>query len=592
MNATQLPQAVRDGIIRGLTVVGLAGIALIHLLDTSGHFEETPYLGLMYAAPILGCIAIAGSRPHTGPRPVRSRAALALLTVSLATVSSAAVTSHQATAADVLVRLRSDAAGQSSAVLTEAGGTLLAEELDLWKLPARSAARTLRTLEASGSVAFSEREITYVASVASVDVSDPLVPLEWWRSAIGVDGLTSPGPGVPVSLVDSGVDLDHPEFAGRPNLTTLNTQEPQPFGGVHGTSVASVVGAQENGVGIVGVYPDAVIRSWDAATGLGTELTSSAIVNGILQSSQRGRSVINLSLGGLDPDAAIEAAVNLAVARGSLVVAASGNDGEEGSPLNFPAAFPHVLTVAATQPDGSVAPFSSASRFVDLAAPGAQIPVATLDPETGMPTWALADGTSFAAPLVSGAAAWIWTLRPSLDAGQVAQVLRSTATDIGATGRDAASGFGLLNLPAALSLPAPVRDQSEPNDDVDDVTPGREGYHGTPAFTRRARTSNRASGRVDMAEDPRDVFRVWLPEGKTVRARLSADARIALKLVRSTAPSVARSVSRPDLLATSAATSTGTTLAYRNATAARFVFLVVTPATANTTTYTLSVSTR
>jgi hypothetical protein len=397
---------------------------------------------------------------------------------------------------------------------------------------------------------------------------------------------------VPISLVDSGVDLDHPEFAGRPNLITLNTQEPQPFGGVHGTSVASVVGAQENGVGIVGVYPDAVIRSWDAATGLGTELTSSAIVDGILTSSRLGRSVINLSLGGPDPDAAIEAAIDLAVARGSLVVAASGNDGEERSPLSYPAAFPHVLTVAATQQDGSVAPFSSASRFVDLAAPGAQIPVATLDPETGTPTWALEDGTSFAAPLVSGAAAWIWTLRPSLDAGQVAQILRTSATDIGAPGRDAASGFGLLNVPRAISLPAPVRDQSESNDDVDDVTPGRQGYHGTPAFTRRAKTSNRTSGRVDAAEDPRDVYRVWLPKGKKVRARLSADAGIALKLIRSTAPSVARSVSRPYLLATSATTSTGATLAYRNATAGRFVLLVVTPATANTTTYTLSVSTR
>ena len=133
---------------------------------------------------------------------------------------------------------------------------------------------------------------------------------------------------------------------------------------------------------------------------------------------------------------------------------------------------------------------------------------------------------------------------------------------------------------------------SEPSDDVDDVTPGREGYHGTPAFTSRAKTSNRTSGRVDAAEDPRDVYRVWLPEGKTVRARLSADAGIALKLVRSAAPSVARSVSRPDLLATGATTSTGTTLAYRNPTAARFVLLVVTPTTANTTTYTLSVSTR
>jgi hypothetical protein len=65
MKAIQLQQAVRDGIVRGLTIVGLAGVALIHLLDTSGQFEEQPYLGGMYVAWILGGIAIAGSRPHT-----------------------------------------------------------------------------------------------------------------------------------------------------------------------------------------------------------------------------------------------------------------------------------------------------------------------------------------------------------------------------------------------------------------------------------------------------------------------------------------------------------------------------------------------
>ena len=425
-----------------------------------------------------------------------------------------------------------------------------------------------------------------------MSASDPLVSQEWWRSAIGVDGLTSPGPGIPVSLVDSGVDLEHPEFVGRPNLIPLNTQEPQPFGGVHGTAVASVVGAQENGVGIVGVYPDAVIQSWDAATGLGTELTSSGIVDGILTASKIGRTVINLSLGGPERDPAIEAAVNLAVARGSLVVAASGNDGETGSPLDYPASFPHVLTVGATQPDGSVAPFSSVSRFVDLAAPGAQIPVAAIDPESGTTGWALEDGTSFAAPLVSGSAAWIWTLRPTLDAGQVAEILRTSATDIGTPGRDSASGFGLLNVPAALALPAPVKDQGEPNDDVAEVTPGRVGYHGTLAFTRATQTSNRTTGRVDAAEDPRDVYRVWLPKGKTLTARLSADARVALRLVRSTAISVGQGVSRSDLLATSATTSTGQRLAYRHTGAGRFALVVVTPRTANTTTYTLSVSAR
>lgn len=61
MNATQLHHAIRDGIVRGLAIVGFAGIALIHLLDAQGQFEETPYLGWMYVALILGCITIAGS---------------------------------------------------------------------------------------------------------------------------------------------------------------------------------------------------------------------------------------------------------------------------------------------------------------------------------------------------------------------------------------------------------------------------------------------------------------------------------------------------------------------------------------------------
>jgi subtilisin family serine protease len=373
----------------------------------------------------------------------------------------------------------------------------------------------------------------------------------------------------------------------------LNTQEPQPFGGIHGTSVASVVGAQQNGVGVEGVYPEAVIRSWDAATGAGTELTSSQIVSGILAAAGSGRSVINLSLGGPGADAAIEAAVKAAVAGGSLVVAASGNDGERGSPISYPAAFPHVLTVAATQPDGAVAPWSSTSRFVDLAAPGAEIPVATIDTQAGTQTWALADGTSFAAPIVSGAAAWIWTVRPTLDAGQLAELLRGSARDIGPPGRDTASGFGLLDVPAALTRPAPTRDGSEPDDDVDDVTPGRPGYHGTMALTRPARTSGRAAGRVDAVEDPRDVFRVWLPPGRTVVARLTAGSRASLSLVRATATSVAGTLARPHVLGTARATTgRGVAVSYRNTGKGRFAFLVVRPSATGTISYGVAVTVR
>jgi cation transporter-like permease len=108
---------------------------------------------------------------------------------------------------------------------------------------------------------------------------------------------------------------------------------------------------------------------------------------------------------------------------------------------------------------------------------------------------------------------------------------------------------------------------------------------------RAAKRSNRTSGRVDAVEDPRDVYRVWLPKGKKLTARVTADGAIALKLERSTASTVRRAL-RPDLLATSGGTSTGTTLTYRNSSAGRFALLVVSPATTNTTTYAISVGAR
>ena len=113
-----------------------------------------------------------------------------------------------------------------------------------------------------------------------------------------------------------------------------------------------------------------------------------------------------------------------------LVVAAAGNDGDIGNPLIFPASLPHVLTAAATDRQNQVTSFSSRSRFVDLAAPGEDITVATALDDS----WAPEDGTSFSSPLVAGAAAWVWTVRPELDASQLFEVMRRSAVDIDAPG--------------------------------------------------------------------------------------------------------------------------------------------------------------
>ena len=338
-----------------------------------------------------------------------------------------------------------------------------------------------------------------------------------------------------MTIVDSGLDVAHPEFLGRADTQTLNAQEPAPFGGEHGTMVSSVIAAPLNGVGLVGIYPRAVLRSWDAAKGDGTRLESSEISAGLLAAARAGRGVINLSLGSDVSDLSIELAVGEAVASGSLVVAASGNDGDRGSPLGYPAAYPHVTTVAATDRSGAVAPFSSRSRYVDLAAPGDDIIVASALGNN----WTTASGTSFSSPMVAAAAAWVWSARPELTAGQVAEILRRSATDIAPAGRDQSSGFGMLNVAAALALPAPIRDPFEPNDDVDQVNPNGDRYVSKePALSTVTKRSARIAGRIDRYEDPRDVFRVWLPAASRFTATLTTSSDGDLALYSATARSV------------------------------------------------------
>jgi Subtilase family len=348
---------------------------------------------------------------------------------------------------------------------------------------------------------------------AAAPPSDPLLAEEWWLPAVGADRLEPPGTGRPVTVIDTGIDVTHPEFAARPETTLLNAQDPTGLVGGHGTAVSSLIGAPADGVGMVGIYPQANLQVYDVGGG---DLQAGSVMAGIQAAIARGPGVINLSLGYPVQDALVERAIGLAVASGSLVVAAAGNEHGGGDPLAFPASLPHVLTVAATDRSGLPAFFSSRSRFVDLAAPGQDILVAW--PRLGFQR---SSGTSFSAPLVAGAAAWIWTLRPELDASQLFEILRRSAHDLGAPGVDVESGFGLLDLPAALAYPAPAPDPYEPNEDVNEVAPAGFFSVGRGPLTSPGRPRATVAARLDADEDPRDVYRVWVP----ARAALTVTAR-------------------------------------------------------------------
>src|SRR5207237_10467357 len=128
------------------------------------------------------------------------------------------------------------------------------------------------------------------------------------------------------------------------------------------------------------------------------------------------------------------------------LVAAGADDRRSGSRMFVPASLPHVVTVGATDRSDRFAFFSNRSSALDLAAPGVAIPVAvpTFYDPSGYTTF---DGTSFSAPLVAGAAAWIWTVRPQLDPTQLEDVMRNSARDVGRKGWDADTGVGIPSIP-------------------------------------------------------------------------------------------------------------------------------------------------
>jgi hypothetical protein len=204
-------------------------------------------------------------------------------------------------------------------------------------------------------------------------------------------------------------------------------------------------------------------------------------------------------------------AVQYAVAARVVPVASAGNEQGRGNPAEYPASLPHVVTVASVDADDAPSQFSNSNAAIDLAAPGESIPTAVpvaLDDDGVADGYEIQDGTSFAAPIVAAAVAWVRAARPDLTADQVSQAVRLSAADLPPAGWDSDTGFGLLSVARALAIKAPPQDPGEPNDDIrwTDGTmfdkPDRLFYKGTG--------HRRLFGLIDVLEDPADVYRIRL----------------------------------------------------------------------------------
>jgi thermitase len=397
--------------------------------------------------------------------------------------------------------------------------------------------------------------------------TDPLASKQWYLTYSGfyASWLTLPAfEPIPVAVIDSGVDASHPEIApkildaqsfvgGSARLDTLG----------HGTFVAGLIGAGvDNGIGIAGLAPSAELLVAKVVT-KSRAIPVEAEAKAIRWAVDNGARVINMSLGGvrdpLDPDrdtySRLEAdAVAYAVSNGVVVVAAVGNsDQAPSSPwkyASYPAALPHVLGVSAITDTGAVPTFSNRDRiYNDIAAPGLKIlsilprPLTARYPSCveqgysscGPDEYREAEGTSFAAPQVTAAAAVLLGLHPTLRPEQVTRALQSTAVDLSdatgcaacGDGRDAYSGWGRLDVAgaiAALAKHVPARDFYEANDDVGE----------TRAYTVYG-SNRRLQAEVDFWDDQDDIYAIRLERNQPVYVGLtgavdSVDLSLALWL--------------------------------------------------------------
>jgi membrane-anchored mycosin MYCP len=265
----------------------------------------------------------------------------------------------------------------------------------------------------------------------------------------------SRGAGVTVAVIDSGVDVDHPQLRRRGKVLAgkdffEGKDLPGNFDCVsHGTGVAGIIAADPvAGVGFHGIAPDARIlpvriSAQDIAdNGQSLRIDLDVLAAGIRYAVDSGARVINLSISGYADFPAIRSAVGYAVSRDVLVVAAAGNGQQDGAGElpSFPAAYEGVLGVGAIDIDGARTSTSQVGPYVDLVAPGDGVLTTTR-----VAGHAYATGTSYAAPFVSATAALVRAARPDLTAPQVAQRLIATASPARGGSGSHAYGAGVVN---------------------------------------------------------------------------------------------------------------------------------------------------
>ena len=290
--------------------------------------------------------------------------------------------------------------------------------------------------------------------------NDPLYPPSAWEPAgqwslprVGLPeawDTTTGSADLVVALIDSGLNRDIPDFAGRivSPYSVLAGSAVWPawqdtYG--HGSGVAGVAVARGNDhLGMAGAAWNVKLMPVKVAeSGASDDVT---LARGITYAVDNGADVINVSFAGRDTSRTQENAVAYALERNVVIVAAAGNN--YGSSVSYPAAIPGVIAVGATDSFNTRCDFSNAGSALDLVAPGAGILSYSSGSSTSFARWS---GTSFSAPLVAGVVALLRSANPALTPGEITDILSDSADDLGSTGWDKDFGWGLLDADGAIA---------------------------------------------------------------------------------------------------------------------------------------------
>lgn len=328
-----------------------------------------------------------------------------------------------------------------------------------WRITdGRSVDAVVRELAAGGNVKAAQRNNIFklqqgVGSAPAKSEGDPL-QYALAKMRLPEAHALSVGADVTVAVIDSGIDVTHPELAGviTGTFDALNNGEgPHP----HGTSIAGVIASHGR---LMGTAPSShllAIRAFGAQKS-GAESTSFLILKSLDYALAKNAQIINMSFAG-PHDPAIERGLAVAAAKGVVLVAAAGNAGAKSPPL-YPAADRNVIAVSATDQSDQLFTQSNRGKYVAISAPGVDILSPAPDGK-----YQMSSGTSLSAAYVSGVAALMIARNPQISSADIRATLLSTARDLGPKGRDDQFGAGQADAFSAVSAinPAPVAAASD-----------------------------------------------------------------------------------------------------------------------------------